>query len=489
MTRGRRRVGSRPAATAGGVVAGRHRRDAAHPVDVPTRKVAPVVAASGARRAPAPEITYKPRRYLLLVPLALLGVWSALAHARLLAEAHHTPVVALAVWGVTLATVAAQIVLSWMGRPYICDEPPGLRCAVVIPAFNEDLAYLRRVLDSLRVQSRKADVIIVVDDGSTKVDYTPLIALYPEVTFTRVDPNQGKKHAQVTGWDLDVDADVVCTIDSDSALDRHALGEALRPFTDERVAGVAGVEWAWNFDRNLLTRAIGARSVAFQLFAMSSQSAARGNVLIAPGAFSLFRADVLREGAAAYLGETFCGMPVILGDDTMLTLQALMRGRVVQQPTAVAFPAYPETLSHHLRQWIRWMRASTIRQIWRLRYLPIASYGWWFSMWQVGAFTAGIALTFYIPIAWPSTERLLGAIVIGIVVWPLVLSARLLCLTRSDQSAWSLAYGVALMPFAALWYLLVLRWLRFYGIATIAHQGWVTRIKQIEVKLRDSAAG
>jgi hypothetical protein len=94
----------------------------------------------------------------------------------------------------------------------------------------------------------------------------------------------------------------------------------------------------------------------------------------------------------------------------------------------------------------------------------------------------------YLIIAWPATERLLLALLVGILVWPLVLSARLLCLTRSDQGVWSLLYGVALMPLAALWYLLVLRWIRFYGIGTLAHQGWVTR-KKVEVKLRDAAAG
>ncbi len=58
--------------------------------------------------------------------------------------------------------------------------------------------------------------------------------------------------------------------------------------------------------------------VAFQLFAMSAQSRARGNVLINPGAFSLYRADLIREIVPAYLDETFFGCPVTLGDDTAL---------------------------------------------------------------------------------------------------------------------------------------------------------------------------
>ena len=49
--------------------------------------------------------------------------------------------------------------------------------------------------------------------------------------------------------------------------------------------------------------------------------------------------------------------------------------------------------------------------------------------------------------------------------------------------------GIALMPVAALWYLLVLRQIRFYGIATCHRQGWVTR-KKVEVTIsRDVLAG
>jgi hyaluronan synthase len=353
---------------------------------------------------------------------------------------------------------------------------------VVVPCYNEDPAYLMRVLDSLRQQTRPPDRVVVCDDGS-RVSYAGLPEAYPEATWLRQD-NRGKKHAQAACITAAPEADIYVMIDSDSALEPRALAEGLRPFTDPRVAAVAGVEWASNWGENLLTRSMGARSLAFQLFAMASQSTAGGSVLIAPGAFSLYRGPLLRSCLPAYLGETFCGVPVVLGDDTMLTFFALLAGRVVQQPTAVAFPAYPERVSHHLRQWTRWMRASTIRQIWRLRYLPLSSYGWWFSVYQLGAYTAGLAASVLIIAAWPVSAPLLAGSLTGLVLWPLILASRLACLTRSDQSAWSLLGGVALMPLAGLWYLLVLRQIRLFGIATCTRQGWVTR-KRVEVRLHE----
>lgn len=426
-------------------------------------------------------MTFHARPWLGLVPVAIAVTGSVALHARLVGY-HHIPLLAAVVWGAGLSIVVAQVILAWAALP--CRSPvPDLTVCVVVPCYNEDPAYLIRVLESIRAQTHRPDWVVVCDDGS-KVSYEGIPQAYPEVIWVR-QGNAGKKHAQAACWDQAPRADVYINIDSDSALHYRFIEEGLRPFADEDVQGVAGIEMAGNYGVNLLTRAMAARSLAFQLFAMSSQSTAGGAVLIAPGAGSLFRGRFIREVKDAYLGETFCGIPVRLGDDTALTFFALMRGRVVQQPTAVCFPAYPEKLSHHLRQWIRWMRASTIRQIWRLRYLPPVSYGFWYSVWQLGAFTAGVAATVLVVITWPVSAPMAVGALGGLLGWPLMLASRLFCVRRSDQSWLGVWAGVALMPLAALWYLLVLRWLRFWGILTCTRQGWVTR-GDVEVVLHES---
>ena len=95
------------------------------------------------------------------------------------------------------------------------------------------------------------------------------------------------------------------TIDSDSALDQRAIEEGLKPFADPGIVSVAGLEMAYNFGTNLLTRAIAARSLGFQLFAMSAQSTANGNVIINPGAFSLYRAWLIRRSPPPTSGRRF----------------------------------------------------------------------------------------------------------------------------------------------------------------------------------------
>jgi hyaluronan synthase len=441
-----------------------------------------------------PDVTFRPLRALAVFPLLIVGAGSLLLHGawvggRLLAQPW-----LVSAWGLAVAFVLVQIFLAWRQKPVTVTKRQlaqldRLWVTVNIPVYNEDPAILDRTIYALFRQTRLPDHVQVVDDGSAQ-DYREVRDWWeayhpPGVRFSWVrQENAGKKHAQSVTFISDRNADIFVTIDSDSALDCCALDEGLKPFADPRIASVAGLETAFNYDANMLTRAISARSIAFQLFAMSAQSQARGNVLINPGAFSLYRADLIREIVPAYLGETFFGCPVTLGDDTALTMFALCRGRAVHQPSAVSMPVYPETVSHHLRQWTRWMRASTIRTFWRLRYLPIFSYGWLYVVYTLWAFFTSVAITLVIPLAWPATRNLAIASAIALICWPCAIAIRVVTVRRSDQRWYGKLTGVLLLPVAALWYLIVLRQIRFYGIATCARQHWVTREK-VEVKIRE----
>ncbi len=471
-----------------------HRGDDAHdrggrPAILPARERRPGYLAHDYE---IPEITFRPRRWLAVLPVLAVAGGSLYLHEAGLQGGIVADPALLATWAFTLLFIVIQLVLAWSQKPVTVsrreqEELDRLYVTVVIPCYNEDAQILDRTIVSLTRQTRLPDHIEVVDDGST-VDYADVrefwLAHHPAgVRFTWVrQRNAGKKHAQAVAFTSDHDAHIFVTIDSDSALDRRAIDEGLKPFADPRVVSVAGLETAINIDRNLLTRAIGHRSLVFQLFAMSAQSVARGSVLINPGAFSLYWAPMIRKIVPAYVGETFFGVPVTLGDDTALTMYALLHGRAVHQPTAVSLPVYPETLAHHLRQWTRWMRASTIRMLWRLRYLPIMSYGWIFTVYTVGSFLSSVAISVTIPLAWPATQSLLLASLAAMVIWPVSISLRLATVRRSDQGTMSRLIGVALLPVAALWYVIVLRQIRFYGIATCWRQGWVTR-QHVEVRL------
>jgi hyaluronan synthase len=400
----------------------------------------------------------------------------------------------LAAWTAAFVFAAGQWLLSWADRPATTTAAQAARLArlavvVNIPLCNEDPAIVDRAVWSVVNQTRAPVRVDVIDDGSDEIDYTHLAThwerVWPggvEVRWVRCPVNQGKKHAQAVTFVSADGADVVVTVDSDTALAPDAIAEGLKPFRDRRVQSVAGVELAYNARVNWLTRTVSARSLFFQVVACGAQSAV-GQILVNRGAFALYRGRLIRRITPAYVGETFFGRPVRLGDDAALTLFATGSGRAVQQASAFAFTMYPETLSHHFRQWIRWMRGSTIRNCWRLRYLPVWSFGWWFTVLGYQAFLLSMVLPGAVAATWPESETFALAGVSAMLAWGYLTALRVTCIRRADEGWWFRAGTVACYPFAMAWSAFVLRPLRLWGVMTCLEQDWTTRKDGAEVTL------
>jgi len=402
-----------------------------------------------------------------------------------------------ALYTATFAWLLWQTVLAYLERPH--RARPGQQqqldryhVAVLVPLYNEDPGFLRRCLESLLDQSRPPDSVHVVDDGS-KVDYTAQQEWFTaacarqgvEASWQRT-PNRGKRSAQVTASERARAADIFLTIDSDADLDREAVAQMLQPMADPRVQSVAGVVLAANAERNLLTRCMDLYMTTWQLTERSSQSVLR-SVTVNTGVLAAYRAAILRDHTHAYLHETFLGRTVHFSDDSMLTLFAKLRGRTVQQPTAFALAAQPETLSHHVRQQLRWMRGSAIRTCWRLRYLPLSQYAFWTQLVHIF-----LAVTCGLVFAW---LFLVQPFVVGVPLWMFVVvpvtisyveSLRYLTIRRHGQSLRRQLGVFALAPLAMLWSTVVLRALKWYGVATCARTGWGTRAN-VEVRPAPSA--
>jgi hyaluronan synthase len=390
-------------------------------------------------------------------------------------------------WTFAFAFAAGQWLLSWFDRPRQVTPAEQARLdrmvvVVNIPIANECREIVDRAVWSVVCgQTRPPQRVDVIDDASSEVDYTDLAAWWEgdwpggvHVRWIRRTPNMGKKHTQAITFTSAPDADIIVTVDSDTALERNAIAEGLKPFADRRVQSVAGIELAYNSRVNWLTRSVSARSMFFQLVACGAQSVF-GDILVNRGAFALYRAPLIRRVVPAYTGETFWGWPVKLGDDAALTLFARGTGRAVQQPTAFALTMYPQTLSHHFRQWIRWMRGSTIRNCWRIRYLKPWSYSFWFTVIGYQTFLASTVLPVLVAATWPQSETFTLAGLSALLAWGYLAGLRITAIRRSDEGWWFRAGTVACYPLAMLWSAFILRPLRFYGIATFRRQGWTTR--------------
>jgi hyaluronan synthase len=429
--------------------------------------------------------TTRPRLVLVLVGVDIVIALSIVRHINYIEMWPRYRLITV-IWTIAFSFAALQWIVSWLERPYTVTsrqqaQLDRLQVTVNIPVYNEEPIVLDRVLYALFAQTRLPDRVDVVDDGSTKEDYSSVrdywLAHHPpwvELNWRRY-PNVGKKRAQARTFGSDPTADVFVTLDSDTTLARNALDEGLKPFADPRVHSVAGIELAWNYSRSLLTRIKGVNALIWQFTVCSAQNVAGGNVLVNRGTYALYRGDMVRETLAAYVGETLFGRPVMLGDDTMLTLFALNRGRAVQQPSAVCFAMYPETLSHTLRQWTRWMRGTALRTLWRLRYLSVASWGWWYTLITTWSYLAFVSVLAAVAVDWDQARSFAFTALYISAAWMWLVASRMFAIRRSDQRSVDRLEAFMLVPVAMVWLTLVLRPMRVWGTVTMRQQGWVTR--------------
>ncbi|MDN5934350.1 MAG: glycosyltransferase [Pseudonocardia sp.] len=429
-----------------------------------------------------------------------LGLWGAHHIGSVLAAIEGNGTQFGLLFSVAFAMLAVQTVLYHLERPVRVtrrqqrnlDE---LAVVVAVPAYNEDPELLLRCLLSMLRQRRLPDLVFVVDDGSHQARYGGVQAEFEQraraagvATRWARTPNAGKRHAQGLVFSNTPIADVYVTVDSDAYLDHEAIHEVLKPFRDPDVQSVAGVVLASNVAKNLLTRITDLWFVTGQMVDRSAASVT-GSVLVNSGPLAAYRAAVVRDNLDGYLHETFFGRRVEFSDDSMLTIYALARGKAVQQPTAFALTAMPETLDHHVRQYLRWMRGATIRSWWRFKYLPLSGPAFWLHLmgWvQMAVSTALFVILFVIaPVAAGKMTPLLLLVPVSVGV---AQAMRYLNIRRSDQSAWSTIATLALAPVGVLWAFFGLRVIRWYGMATCLRTGsWGTR-ETIELRAEPKAA-
>ena len=428
----------------------------------------------------------RPRRLPYFIMIGAVAGLGAARHAQFIGMyRNYLPL--MAAWTLVFAMALAQWTLAIFERPYAgwSSRLDRLKVVVSMPVYNEDPATLDLVLFALADQTRLPDVIHVVDDGS-KVDYEKVrdhwqsdAMLGPRLIWTR-QRNGGKKHAQAACFTRHPDADIFVTVDSDVVLAHDAIEEGMKPFLRDDVYSVAGLELAYNHAKNWLTLLTSSRTLSWQLLSCAAQHVAGGDITVNRGTYALYRADMIRDVLPAYVNETFLGRPVKLGDDAALTLFAQCRGRAVQQPTAVCLAMYPENLRHHFRQWIRWMRGSTIRTVWRLRYLPPSSWSFWFTMINTWTFVVSIGATIAMSLQWPRSEPYLASATLATIGWAILMAMRTTAVRRSDQNWIDRLINLLIAPATAVWVTLVLRPLRVYGILTCLRQGWITR-RRVEI--------
>lgn len=410
------------------------------------------------------------------------------------------------VYAVMFALLVWQLGFAYLDQPVRVGARRQARLdrldvAALVPAYNEDPECLRACLESMIGQVRRPQTIVVVDDGSplekggepqAAAEYDQIRAWFVRAcgqadirpVWVRQD-NAGKRHAQMSAVAWAPTADVYWTVDSDTISDPHALDELLKPLGDRKVQSVAGIVMAANVRQSFLARFTDLWFVAGQLTDRSSLSV-MGAVWVNSGPIAVYRGDVIRDNIESYLTETFRGRRVPFSDDSLLTLFAMLRGKTVQQPSAFAFSLMPEKSSHFLRMFLRWMRGSFIRSLWRARYLPVTSAAYWMHLLRWATTVASAILFVSVAVVGPvrdfSWEALAWVTGVPIAVG-YAQCLRYMTVRRSDQSTLYQWGTWLLAPVAVFYAMIVLRAVRWYGVLTCWKTGWGTR-QNVEVALQ-----
>jgi hyaluronan synthase len=132
------------------------------------------------------------------------------------------------------------------------------------------------------------------------------------------------------------------------------------------------------------------------------------------------------------------------------------------------------------------MRSSTIRSFWRIRHLPLTSYGWWVTVLNLWLFFASTIASIVALAMWPLAHQFILDAIAAPVIWMYLTCARNFIVNRSDETLADQLDSFVLVPVAYVWLLAVLKPLRFWGMSTCWRTGWGTRAK-VEVGINAAA--
>jgi hyaluronan synthase len=387
---------------------------------------------------------------------------------------------------VLVAGIAAKILLSfaYRSKKSLTSRQTRIlerkRLTLVLPFYNEDAALLRECLDGIARQTRPPDRLHIVNDGSPCgediiMDALPRLRELMEVEYTVFDGNRGKREALAHAFAHPA-TDIFMTTDSDTVLDPKAIEEGLKPFKDPRVTAVTGRVGAINRKRNVLTLFTDFRYAGSFLHERAALSMF-GSVLVCCGAIAFYRADAIKPHLSDFLSQHFLGQRVRIGDDRRLTNYALLHGRVVVQPAAIAYTAVPQTLSHYVRQQVRWTRSFLQESVWIIQTFPVLHRAFWMNIFDFASWVVYTSLVVIFAVLQP--WHIIGVFLTSYFAFSALVayarSARYLEIRNGNQHFASQVAILLLSPLYGIAHSIIFTPLRLYSLATLKRMRWNTR--------------
>jgi hyaluronan synthase len=390
--------------------------------------------------------------------------------------------------------IGAKLLLSLLARP--APDTPGARrliatadIAAVVTLRNEDPVAFGRCLDSLGAQTKRLASVTVVDDASGDSACAEIaLRRAPEfeargTVFRLIEfgENLGKREGLAAGFSAQPEAFAYLCVDGDTIAKYNALERLMRPMASRRVQAVTGCVLAANRTKNLLTRLIDLR-YAYAFLGERAAYSVFGSVLCVCGSLALYRGTMARKHMDDLTGQRFLGVPCTYGDDRHMTFWALKEGRVVLEPSAVAWTLVPYRMGHFLRQQLRWSKSFFRESVWMLfRMAPVRTC-WWLTLAEVGTWLGFTGALLYSLAVRPLATGHFAAVTYLASV--LLLSyARAGHYTEADHPGmtWQGRAGTLLLaPLYGVIHMTLLLPLRIVALLTLKDNSWGTR-KKVEV--------
>ncbi len=268
---------------------------------------------------------------------------------------------------ITLLYLLFRTFLWFIYKPYnALKDNPLPEISVIIPAYNEGALVEKAIKAAIEAGYPHDKLeVICVDDGSkddTFLYMQKAEAKYPDnVRLIKLPHNMGKRQALYHGF-KQAKGEIFVTIDSDSIIEKGAIHSIVAPFvSNKKIGAVAGNVKVLNKNEGIIPKMLGVSFILSFDFTRACQ-ATYGAVLCCPGAFSAYRADIVKQVMDQWLNEIFLGQVCTYGEDRALTNLVLRSGfYTTYQNNAVVHTLVPTKYNQLSRMYLRWER-SNIRE-------------------------------------------------------------------------------------------------------------------------------